>query len=193
MKIIDIHTKNAGPLENGNIQLNNDWTETSENKVLFTGPNGCGKSTLLRLIAMFWEATAYWLDNHKILPQRHEARIYLQQWAGVAVVVDGIEPFHDQPVAFVFGSLTWISALREKYHGVVFIGESIVQRNQPVHPKRALLMPKEEWISAWGNNRKKMTLSYDHVDCPNMIYLDAEERRWVKPKRNLSEPQPVIS
>jgi predicted ATPase len=35
-----------------------------------------------------------------------------------------------------------------------------------------------------------MTLSHDKVECPNIIYLDAEERRWIAPKRNLSEPVP---
>ena len=35
-------------------------------------------------------------------------------------------------------------------------------------------------------------MSYEKVKGPNLIYLDAEERRWVTPKRNLAEPLPDL-
>jgi len=192
MKITDIYTQGVGPLKSENIACKNEWTGEIESRVLFTGPNGCGKSTLLRAVAMLWDASAYWLDHRKVLPQKHEAKQWLQQWDGVAVVMDGMHPFHHKPVAFVFGSLSWISALQQKHTDISFIGETIVHKNQDAPPKRALLIPKEPWIDEWANDRKKMILSYEKVDGPNLIYLDAEERRWVKPKRNLSEPQPDL-
>jgi len=192
MKIIAIYTKNVGPLSDETVCFNNDWTENVEDNVLFTGPNGCGKSTLLRAIAMFWDATAYWLDHRKPLPQKHEAKQWLQQWDGVAVVMDGIPPFYEKSVGLVFGSMDWVDKLQKQHSEITWIGESIARTGKPGQPKRTLLIPKEEWLNAWANDRKKMILSYDKVEGSNVVYLDAEERRWVKPKRNLSEPQPDL-
>ena len=123
MKIIAIYNHDLGPLGNSSIELENDWTEEVEVQVLFTGANGCGKSTVLRAIAMLWEAVGYWLDQRKVLPQKHEASVWLQQWGGVAVVVDGIEPFYNQPVGFVFGTHDWVNELQEKHSDVFWIGE----------------------------------------------------------------------
>lgn len=98
MKITAIHTSEVGPVDDGVISLINDWSEEVEEKVLFTGPNGCGKSTLLCAIAMLWEAAGHWLDRRKTLPSKHAARVWLNDWRGVAVVFDSIEPFYQQPI-----------------------------------------------------------------------------------------------
>jgi ABC-type transport system involved in cytochrome c biogenesis ATPase subunit len=97
MKITTIHTKNVGPL-NEPLFFENEWTEETENRILFTGPNGCGKSTLLRAIALLWESVGHWLDNRKTLPTKHEANIWLRKWDGLAIIMDGIQPFSNNPV-----------------------------------------------------------------------------------------------
>jgi len=190
MKITQILFKNAGPLGDETIQLQNDWTDQIEKQVLFTGPNGCGKSTLLRAVAMLWEALGYWLDHRKALPQKHEAKAWLQKWEGIAMIFDEIEPFYQQPVALVFGSTAWIDQLQQEHPGMVWIGESIARSGKPGQPKRSLSFPEEQWLNEWSGHRQRMILTYDKVDGPNIIYLDAEERRWVIPKRSLAEPQP---
>jgi len=192
MKITAIYTQNVGPLLDDAVSFANDWTEGIETRVLFTGPNGCGKSTVLRSIAMLWEAAAYWLDHQKALPQKYEARTWLQAWGGVAVVVDGVQPFYKKPVGLFFGSMDWAETLQKEQPDICWVGESSAHTGKPGKPKRALILPKEGWFNEWANHRKRMILSYDKVDGPNIIYLDAEERRWVKPRRNLSEPLPDL-
>lgn len=192
MKITAIYSQGVGPLSHEPIVLENDWTEEVESQVLFTGPNGCGKSTVLRAVAMLWEATGYWLDQRKALPQKHESRVWLQQWDGIAVVLDGISPFYKQPVGLVFGTLEWTNELRNQHADIVWIGEAVARTGKVGKRKRELYIPNSDWLEQWSEHRKKLILSHDTVDGPNMIYLDAEERRWVTPKRNLSEPLPDL-
>ena len=90
MKIKSIHFQDVGPLGNQPISLVNDWDDSLEPRVLFSGPNGCGKSTVLRAVAMLWEALGYWLDHRKPLPKSHAAREWLQRWGGCAVVLHGV-------------------------------------------------------------------------------------------------------
>lgn len=186
MKITAIYTKNVGPL-NETICFENDWTEETENRILFTGPNGCGKSTLLRAIAMLWEGVGYWLDNRKTLPVKHEANIWLRKWDGFAIIMDGIQPFYNNPVGLFFGSQEWLEILQEENSNIAWLGEAITRTGKT---KKTLIIPQESWLENWAEQRKKMILSHDKADGPNIIYLDAEERRWVTPKKNLSEPSP---
>lgn len=192
MKIKSIHTKKAGPLGDINLSFVNDWSEELESQILFTGPNGCGKSTVLRAVATLWDAVGYWLDHRKVLPQKHTARVWLQQWDGIAIIIDSIQPFYSQPVGIVFGNQSWLEKLQEENPDVTWIGESVAQTGKPGKPKRRLHLPEDEGLQNWAEHRKKMILSYDKTEGPNVIYLDAEERRWVSPKRNLSEPQPDL-
>jgi len=191
MKIKSIVTQGVGSLPDGEISLNNDWTGSVETKVLFTGPNGCGKSTLLRGVAMLWDALGYWLDQRKSLPQKHESREWLQRWEGFAVVLNSLEPFYTEPVVVLFGTQEWSKETLLGYDNMARIGETFTRGNIG-KPKRELHLPKENWLDAWSTARKKQILTYDAIDAPNLVYLDAEERRWVSPKRNLSEPQPDL-
>lgn len=191
MKIKSIITHQVGSLPEGKISLENDWTGSVETKILFTGPNGCGKSTLLRGIAMLWEAVGYWLDQRKQLPQKHESRTWLQQWGGFALLLDGVTPFYEGEVAVLFGPREWKEEVFSEYGDLIEIGETFTRGNIG-KPKRTLHLPKADWLDQWSSARKKQILTYGPIDAPNLVYLDAEERRWVSPRRNLSEPQPDL-
>lgn len=196
MKIREIYTSQVGPLSDDVISFENDWTEEIDNKILLTGPNGCGKSTVLRGCAMLWEALGYWLDQRKALPQKHESKQWLQRWGGFAIVLDDISDFlpSDSPekIGLMFGSMSWCEELQNKASDVSWIGESIERTGKPGQPKRSLYLPKDGWINEWSQKRKQLILSSEKITAPNMMYLDAEERRWVTPKRNLAEPLPDI-
>lgn len=195
MRISSIYTDQVGPLADGEISFENDWTEEVESKVLLTGPNGCGKSTVIRGCAMLWVALGYWLDQRKALPQKHEAKQWLQRWGGMAVILDDMEEITGQgnaKVGLVFGSISWCEELKVKDPNVFWIGEAVERTGKPGQPRRALYMPRESWVDDWSQKRKKLILSGEKLAAPNMMYLDAEERRWVTPKRNIAEPLPDV-
>lgn len=196
MKISAIYTSQVGPLVEESISFENDWTEEVDNKILLTGPNGCGKSTVLRGCAMLWEALGYWLDQRKALPQKHEAKQWLQRWGGMAVVLDDVSNIQSEEfpikIGLIFGAMSWCEKIQSKTPNVAWIGESIERTGKPGQPKRSLYLPKEKWVDDWSQKRKQLILSSEKVSAPNMMYLDAEERRWVTPKRNLAEPLPDV-
>ena len=186
MKIKSIHFHDVGPLGNQPIGLVNDWDDSLEPRVLFSGPNGCGKSTVLRAVAMLWEALGYWLDHRKPLPKSHAAREWLQRWGGCAVVLHGVTA--DAPdVGLAFGDLAWCEGLRAVQPDVSWFVESVARTGKPGNPTRKLSVPAEPWVLAWSEARKKMILSFDKSEFPNVVFLDAEERRWVLPRKSVGE------
>jgi len=68
-----------------------------------------------------------------------------------------------------------------------WFGEGTARTGKPGNTKRDFVMPAEDWVSLWSNTRKRMILGFDAVDIPNLVFLDAEERRWVSPRRNVGE------
>ena len=200
MKIKHLFFYNAGPLQQNEINLENDWTNEIEPLVLFTGSNGCGKSSLLKTIAMLWDASGHWLERRKQLPIRHQANDWLCNLDGAAVVFDQIEPFYNQPIGLYYGDKSWIEKLKSDYQNIRWFGETITKtidttrQGEKVYKiKKALNIPNEDWIEDWSRHRQRMILIGDKVDGPNILWLDAEERRWIKPKRNIGEslPEPL--
>ena len=189
MHITHIYINGVGPLMNQHIDLQDDWQGGAHSQVLFTGPNGCGKSTVLRAIAMLWEAAGWWIDRRVALPPKHPARVWLQRWPGVALIFDEIAPNTKQPVGLIFGDADWVGGLKEQHPTVQWLGQGIASPNKK---DGYLLRPATDWFEALTNGLRRMLLSYDKVDVPNVIYLDAEERRWVTPKRNVGSPEPDL-
>lgn len=186
MKISHVYTKSVGAIADGCMSFEDDWDGNIEEKLLLTGPNGCGKSTLLRGIATLWEAFGSWLDHRKALLQKSPAREWLQRWDGMAVIFAEVGN-DSSKLGIVFGSTSWAKSIIESHDEVIWIGETVEHTGLAGKPKRTLLMPNDAMIEVWASERRKMLVSFDKVSFPNMIYLDAEERRWVSPKRNLGE------
>ena len=46
------------------------------------------------------------------------------------------------------------------------------------------------WFQQWTRARQKMLVSPQPSESPNILFLDAEERRWVTPKHGLGEIRP---
>lgn len=190
MHISHIYLKGVGPLADQCINLQNDWRGGVHSQILLTGPNGCGKSTVLRAIAMLWEAAGWWLEQRKNLQPRHASRVWLQRWQGVAIIFDQLDSFTNQPVGLIFGAEGWGMDLMNTHTNTHWLGELTGQSTSSL--KSALHLPPTNWLNNLTEQRRRMLLSYDHVEVPNIIYLDAEERRWVTPKRNVGSPEPDL-
>lgn len=192
MKITAIYAQGVGPLMNESISLMNDWANEVEQKVLFTGPNGCGKSTLLRAVAHLWDAAGYWLDRRQIMPKDHPAKQWLSQQSGIAVIFDGIQPFLDHPVGLFYGSVDfWLKMARDDHPDVYWLGENITADLKAMENGLHLPNgPAAVGFEKWSEHRRKLLMSHSKVDGPNVIYLDAEARRWVTPTQNVAEPLP---
>lgn len=184
MRIQELHFHEVGPLRDRTIKLTDDWTDKVTSRVLFSGPNGCGKSTALRAVAMLWDASGVWLDQRKPLPRNHIAREWLQRWSGCAVILEDI-PDLDGPLGLIFGEKQWCDELCSNHSCETWLGESVSRTGKPGAPKRDLFLPQATWLDMVSQARRRMVLSFEKSNFPNTVYLDAEERRWVTPKRSV--------
>lgn len=189
MKITRLEFNEAGPLRQQRFDFIDDWSGDVERRILFSGPNGCGKSTVLRAVAMLWEAAGYWLDHRKTLPRSHPVREWLQRWGGIAMTLHGAGPPEaaGQPVGLIFGDAAWCQARMAETPDVLWLGESVARTGKPGNPKRELYLPGADWFQDWSMARGKLILGFEKTPLSNVIFLDAEERRWVTPRRNVGE------
>ncbi|ELN2578930.1 AAA family ATPase [Enterobacter kobei] len=195
MKIAAIYTQRVGPLGDAEISFKNDWTGEVEENVLLTGPNGCGKSTLLRGIAMLWDALGFWLDREKTLPATYNAKKWLQNWDTFAVVIDGLECSHFSPASFglFYGDELALERIIKSNPGGYWIGETHSDKKKKAfftHSPSYSASSLQDYLQLLRVTRAQAVLgmlsSGMDLSVPNIIYLDAEERRWITPKRNIS-------
>ncbi|MFW5640640.1 MAG: AAA family ATPase, partial [Thermodesulfobacteriota bacterium] len=183
MKIQEIYLDNIGQL-NRSCHFINEWRGTIHDRILFSGPNGSGKTLILKTIAMLWNALGHWLDHRAVTHAGGPINQCIKNEQSAAMVLTDI-PHCKGPVILFFGNPNRLESISEKYADLPWIGETTSDHQGG---KRSLKMPKETWIDAWADARRKLILSFDESDTPNMVWFDAEERRWVSPRRNLGKP-----
>jgi predicted ATPase len=191
MKIQAIYLNHVGPIKNQKFDFYDDWSEKIISHVLFSGPNGSGKSIILKTIAELWQATGYWLDNRKRLPYNSTSnRKWLQQWGGIAVILTEL-PEVSTPVGLVFGDRAWFNQIKSDYSDIQWIGEVMQTQSKGTTPRNLFLPSK--LLHRWSQARNQLLLTFEAANTPNVIYLDAEECRWVSPKRRLGKILPEDS
>ncbi|PWK16369.1 ATP-binding protein [Tumebacillus permanentifrigoris] len=179
MRIEQIYTREVGPLptrwsESLVRRLSNDVYKW----VLLTGPNGSGKSTVLKMIANLWILAGQSLDLGR--PKKSNARTWLQQWGGCAIVVRDLFPDYKEPIGIVFGDQHLLDDLEEMYPNIEWVGET-VSRGHSIQYKL-----NEDLRRKWRQERQRLLVG-EKSTTANMIYLDSEERRWITPRKNVGE------
>jgi energy-coupling factor transporter ATP-binding protein EcfA2 len=184
MKIQSLHFVDVGPLGTQDIDLHDQWAGDIESNILFTGPNGCGKSTLLRAVAMLWEAAGYWLAHQDVLPKNHVAAKWLSRWGAVGMVLTDVDIGHAERYAIgflFFNQVKFAPFIEEKAPEVNWIGQN---------SSTGLYLGdggNVDWLEKLTAARQRMSLSFSTFGLPNMIFMDAEERRWVAPTQDIGE------
>ena len=189
MKIQSLHFVNAGPLGTRDIDFFDNWNGSVETNLLLTGPNGCGKTTLLRVVALLWEAAGYWLDNNQALPLDHPVCHGLARWGAVGLILDEVNIGQANPIRIgLFCSRHGVEVGWMKNRpDVHWLGQHLHPGNTATGPIDAFVSTKGDWLDNWASARQKMLLGFSTPGLSNLIFMDAEERRWVAPTRRVGE------
>lgn len=190
MRIKKLIFHKAGPLRERELDFTNDWRDEIETRILLSGPNGCGKSTVLRAVAMLWEALGYWLDQRKPLPVDHPALAWCTRWGGIAMVLQdcGFGENHDAQIGLIIGEMNWCGTVAGQAEDITWLGESFLA-NKDEKTMFGHYWHDAPWLEQLSDKRKKMILGFEPSTLPNVIFMDAEDRRWVTPKQNIGEMQ----
>jgi AAA15 family ATPase/GTPase len=191
MKIEQIYIKNIGPFDETTIDFHDQWTGNVSSRVLLSGPNGCGKTTVLNCISYLWKALGHWLYERKELPKTSMVKKYFSTPGDCAVVLDEIPDFPGKSdgktgkILLYIAEQDFLTKIKKQIKGVEYsFGEVRVNGKEKFSNEDA----KNQFFENWAGEYKKIILSGSKTKTPNMIYLDAEERRWVKAEKNIGKP-----
>lgn len=181
MKIKKIYLYDVGPVSQ-EISFEDNWNGTIHKQILFSGPNGSGKTVILKAIATLWDAAGYWLDHRGKLSQKDKSLRWLKKWVdeGIGVILEDVG-FTSLPVGIFFGQSSIFSDISNQ--ASVWIGEIFESKNK----RRIIENDNEKIINDWADNRKRMILTFEKTKASNIVYLDAEERRWTIPIHNIGK------
>jgi energy-coupling factor transporter ATP-binding protein EcfA2 len=190
MRIRTIHTSRAGPLGTRSLDLSDPWTDQIAPRVLLSGPNGSGKSWMLRAISGLWGAFGHWLHTRRPLAARAIENEWLRPLDGFALVLDDL-PFGETPLILIIGSPDFVDDLAHRHQEHALVGERVsIQGNGRAPGRELVWQPANISLEDWDRTRTRMLVSALGSGSPNLVFLDAEERRWVTPRRGLGEISP---
>ena len=203
MKIRSIHLHQVGPIEERVIDLTNKWTDGLHERILLTGPNGSGKSAVLRAMAGLWRLLGHWLqspDISKNMPG--QLRGWMFDHAGAIALIVADAPGMPGDCGIFYGDSLAFQKISHKAD--FWIGEKIKKsgRTGALDKMRYLhgnanyveLLHRNTWdqLQTWAEAHRRLQLTTDNAhspksDTPNVIYLEAEERRWIMPGQKLEQ------
>lgn len=187
MKITRILTADAGPLGTTELVFRDEWSEEASAKILLSGPNGSGKSNLLEAVAALWSNFGFWLERRQPYPEGRRKR---ERWLGFAVRLE----VHDggpRSLWLAVGEENWVAQLERRFPQDLVVGEARIDANGGDGHLRLLKWPESReamaWLDDWTRDRQRMVTSEAASSFGNVVFLDAERRRWVQAKEGIGE------
>jgi len=170
MRISAIETLDAGPLGTQTFDFVDGWSGEVADKILLSGPNGCGKSTLLEGVAMVWRLLGHWLTRNRPLSGDYGFK-QLPDWGGFALKIEELS-FGNEPIWIGFDKNNTIIS---KIHNSQYILETDTNQAHGHEIKDNIDNKKFKNLV---ENYHKMQVSDLSTVLPNVVFLDAEKRKW---------------
>ncbi|MBL0385334.1 ATP-binding protein [Tumebacillus sp. ITR2] len=181
MKITHFYSKNAGPQPEIALDFRKPHSGQAYPYLLISGPNGTGKSFLLFHIQNLWSAAECCITDS---PATWTSGDHNWKNTGLAIIIDSPLNDTDNQVGLFIGSEDVLIELQSLHPNLLWLGQ-IVSENNPSGTN--LSIPEEHipFVQKWLDEHDRLILTPEKTLSSNLIYLDAEQRRWVAPKKNV--------